>query len=213
MDENRERAGYAENHPVTDEQWKAIVGNDAGYDDEFLYAVKTTKIFCRPSCKSRPPNRLNVRVFENAEQALAARFRPCKRCKPAGMTVPDLEWIDQIVQYIDGNYAEPLSLSHLAEVCHGSPYHLQRTFKRVKGVSPTEYIQHVRIRYAEHELRHTKQPVSEVALKAGISNVSYFVTLFKRMTGYTPLQYREQCQDSLNKEAMNDGSDENGCRA
>ena len=210
MDESRAMTGEAAEHPVTDEQWNAIVGNDAGYDDQFLYAVKTTGIFCRPSCKSRPPNRLNVRVFENAQVALAARFRPCKRCKPTGMTVPDLEWIDQIVRYIDRHFPEPLSLEHLAEVCHGSPYHLQRTFKRVRGVSPTEYIQHVRIRYAAQELKHTSLTVSEVALKAGIPNVSYFVTLFKRITGYTPLQYREQCQDSFHMEAKKHEDDENG---
>lgn len=213
MDENRDVTGYSADHSVTEEQWKAIVGNDAGYDDKFLYAVKTTRIFCRPSCKSRPPNRLNVRVFKNAEQALAAHFRPCKRCKPTGMTVPDREWIDQIVQYIDRHYTRPLSLEHLAEVCHGSPYHLQRTFKRVKNVSPNEYIQTLRIGHAEHELRFSNQSVSEVALKVGIPNVPYFVTLFKRITGYTPLQYREQCQHSFKMEAMNNETDKNGRRA
>lgn len=65
--------------PVSDEQWQAIADNDAFYDGQFYYAVKTTGIFCRPSCKSKLPNRANIGFFENTTQALAAHYRPCKR--------------------------------------------------------------------------------------------------------------------------------------
>ncbi len=65
--------------PITSEKWKAIVENDKSYDGEFFYAVRTTGIFCRPSCKSRPPKRENIRLFKTAEQALAEHFRPCKK--------------------------------------------------------------------------------------------------------------------------------------
>ncbi len=60
------------------EKWQAIILNDASYDGAFFYGVKTTGIFCRPSCKSRTPKKENVRVFQNAEQALLENFRPCK---------------------------------------------------------------------------------------------------------------------------------------
>ncbi len=69
---------------LTDEKWSAIIHNDASYDGAFYYAVKTTGIFCRPSCKSRVPNKENVLVFDTADAALEKHFRPCKG---AGRTV------------------------------------------------------------------------------------------------------------------------------
>ncbi len=65
---------------LTDEKWSAIIRNDASYDGAFYYAVKTTGIFCKPSCKSRVPNKENVLVFDTADAALDKHFRPCKRC-------------------------------------------------------------------------------------------------------------------------------------
>lgn len=126
---------------MTEEQWQAILQNDAAYNEKFFYAVKTTGIFCRPSCKSKAPNRENARIFQNAEQALESGFRPCKRCKPTGERLPDKEWVVVMTEYIDKHYHEPLTLETLAEVCHGSPYHLHRTFKKVTGITPVDYIQ------------------------------------------------------------------------
>ncbi len=100
-----------------------------------FYAVKSTGIFCRPSCKSRIPNRNNVRIFHHAEQALSENFRPCKRCKPNGITLPNEEWVEQIKDYIEKHYDESLTLDMLAEMCHGSPFHLQRTFKKNNRVN------------------------------------------------------------------------------
>ena len=176
---------------LTDEQWKAIVSNDSGYDEKFFYAVKTTRIFCRPSCKSKPPNKSNVRIFDNAEQALSAHFRPCKRCKPTGERLPDREWVEQIRSYLDSHYDQAITLEHLAEICHGSPYHLQRTFKRVVGLSPVEYLQQIRMERAVFDLINTDQSVSDISLNVGMSNVPYFITLFKKKTGYTPKEYRQ----------------------
>src|SRR4051794_40034310 len=114
---------------LTNERWQAITQNDQSYDAVFIYAVTSTGICCRPSCKSREPKKENVRIFNNVVEALSAGFRPCKRCKPGGRSLPDEEWTTQIKEYINANYHEPLSLELLADMCHGSPYHLQRTFK------------------------------------------------------------------------------------
>ncbi|SMF83190.1 AraC family transcriptional regulator, regulatory protein of adaptative response / methylphosphotriester-DNA alkyltransferase methyltransferase [Paenibacillus uliginis N3/975] len=179
---------------LSDEQWSAIINNDSSYDDQFFYAVRTTGIFCRPSCKSKAPMKSNVRIFQNAEQALSAHFRPCKRCKPTGERLPDREWVEQIEMYIDNNYAETITLEHLADICHGSPYHLQRTFKRVTGITPVEYVQQKRIEQAKQNLIYTDQSVSEISLNVGMANVPYFITLFKKKTGYTPKEYRYQHQ-------------------
>ena len=177
---------------IPDEYWKAIVENDSSYDDRFFYGVVTTGIFCRPSCKSRAPRIENVVIFKNAKMALSEKFRPCKRCKPEGLRLPDHEWVQQIVEWIDQNFNKHISLEKLAEVGHGSPYHLQRTFKRLKGMSPLEYIQQVRIDKAIHFLMTTNKTISNIGMAVGLSNTPYFITLFKNKTGFTPVEYRKK---------------------
>lgn len=176
---------------LKEEQWQAILQNDASYNDKFLYAVKTTGIFCRPSCKSKAPKRENVLIFQNAQQALVAEFRPCKRCKPTGERLPDKEWVAVMTHYIDNNYSESITLETLADMCHGSPYHLHRTFRKVMGITPVDYIQNKRISKASEYLLHTERTVTDIALTVGMPNTPYFITLFKKKTGYTPTQFRE----------------------
>lgn len=181
-------------HPIelTSERWNAVIHNDPAYDGKFFYAVKSTGIFCRPSCKSRPPKIENIRLFDTAEQALAAHFRPCKRCKPTGERMPDDEWIQLVTEYIEQNYGANLTLKVLAEASHGSPYHLHRTFKRVTGLTPVEYTQQVRINKAKQLLLQSELEISKIGASVGMANTSYFITLFKRLTGLTPAQYRKQ---------------------
>ncbi|MDQ6421537.1 bifunctional transcriptional activator/DNA repair enzyme AdaA [Paenibacillus sp. LHD-117] len=175
---------------ATEPEWQAIIGNDASYDGTFFYAVRTTGIFCRPSCKSKPPNRENASVFRTAEEARKDGYRSCKRCKPTGERLPDEEWVATVTDYIHNRYMDPLSLEKLADVGHGSPYHLHRTFKRVTGVTPVTYIQKVRIRRAQELLHGSEHSVTEVGSRVGIPNAPYFITLFKKETGHTPAQYR-----------------------
>ncbi|MDQ6597279.1 bifunctional transcriptional activator/DNA repair enzyme AdaA [Bacillus salipaludis] len=177
---------------LTEEKWQAILLNDANYNQQFFYAVKSTGIFCKPSCKSRPPKKENVLIFKHAEEALTAHFRPCKRCKPTGDRLPDQEWVVQIKNYIDQNYTDKLTLEILADVCHGSPYHLHRTFKRITGVTPVEYIQQIRVNTARNYLIHSKKTIAEIALLVGLPNTPYFITLFKKKNGLTPVEYRNK---------------------
>ncbi|QOT00394.1 methylphosphotriester-DNA--protein-cysteine methyltransferase family protein [Brevibacterium sp. JNUCC-42] len=191
---------------LTDEKWQAIIHNDASYNDTFFYAVKTTGIFCRPSCKSREPKKENVRIFQNAEEALSENFRPCKRCKPTGQRLPDVEWVAQITEYIDTNYSETLTLETLADICHGSSYHLQRTFKRIKGMTPVEYIQHTRINKAMTYLIHSDQAISDIAMIVGMPNTPYFITLFKKITGQTPNKFRQLNRNTQTVELLQSGN-------
>ncbi|WP_445661462.1 bifunctional transcriptional activator/DNA repair enzyme AdaA [Bacillus sp. FSL K6-3431] len=185
------------------EYWKAIIECDPAYDDTFFYAVQTTGIFCRPSCKSREPNRDNVRIFQNAYMALEGKFRPCKRCKPDNLTLPADEWIKQITEWIDHYYSERLTLDVLADIFHGSPYHLQRLFKQVKGISPNEYTQQVRLTKAIEKLETTKQSVADIGMVIGFSSTPYFITLFKNKLGVTPAGYRKTYEKNLIKERGN----------
>ncbi|MGZ7151766.1 bifunctional transcriptional activator/DNA repair enzyme AdaA [Bacillus sp. BC08] len=184
---------------LTNEHWQAIIHNDSSYDSKFFYAVKSTGIFCRPSCKSRIPNKNNVRIFHHAEQALSEKFRPCKRCKPSGITLPNEEWVEQIKDYIEKHFDELLTLDILAEMCHGSPFHLQRTFKKTTGISPIEYIQQFRIVKAAEQLLQSNQSIKEISNAVGIENPEYFATLFKKKTGFTPTEYRKMKEGYKNE--------------
>jgi AraC family transcriptional regulator of adaptative response / methylphosphotriester-DNA alkyltransferase methyltransferase len=188
---------------ISDIYWKAIIECDSAYDEKFYYGVETTGIFCRPSCKSRKPNKENVRIFKNAYIALEEKFRPCKRCKPDGLHLPAEEWIEQIVQWIDQHYFESLTLQTLADISHGSPYHLQRLFKRVKGISPSEYVQQIRLEKAIYLLETSGLSISDIGPAVGFSSTPYFITLFKKKLGYTPSSYRIACRQNLKKELVN----------
>jgi AraC family transcriptional regulator, regulatory protein of adaptative response / methylphosphotriester-DNA alkyltransferase methyltransferase len=191
LQESKEHGILTDVDMMTNEKWQAIIDNDASYNNQFFYAVKTTGIFCKPSCKSRIPKKENVRIFLNAEQALRANFRPCKRCKPTNERLPDSEWVSLITEYIDKNFIEKLTLEKLANITHGSPYHLHRTFKKIKGITPVEYIQQVRLNAAKEYLIHTNKAIADLAICVGMPNASYFITLFKKKTGQTPAQFRQ----------------------
>lgn len=196
MIDNQSNQIYFHDHLLTEEKWKAIIENDTAFNNQFLYAVITTKIFCKPSCKSRLPKKENVRIFFRAEQALSEDFRPCKRCNPINELLPENELIDTITKYIDHHFTEKLTLKFLADISHLSPYHLQRTFKKITGITPVQYIQNVRLNTAKSYLLHTDKAVVDIASTVGITNTSYFVTLFKKKTGQTPNQFR-QIQQNL----------------
>ncbi|WP_020619795.1 bifunctional transcriptional activator/DNA repair enzyme AdaA [Paenibacillus daejeonensis] len=172
-------------------QWQAVLNNDASHDGRFWYAVRTTGIFCRPSCKSRPPKRAHVQFYDTIAAAQREGYRPCKRCLPHEHKLPEEAWISRAAAYMDRHYAEELTLHRLAEACHGSPYHLQRTFKRIMGITPTAYLQQLRISRAQELLRCSTLSVRAIGQELGLSNLPYFITLFKRMTGSTPARYRQ----------------------
>lgn len=121
-----------------DERWAAVTHREPRADGAFFYGVKTTGVFCRPSCASRQPRRENIAFFANAAAARAAGFRDCKRCQPGGLP-RELEIVRRACAALDADPQQRLTLAQLSDAVHVSPFHLQRLFKRVVGVSPRQY--------------------------------------------------------------------------
>jgi AraC family transcriptional regulator of adaptative response/methylated-DNA-[protein]-cysteine methyltransferase len=124
--------------------WRAVSERDGDAGLSFVYAVRSTKIFCRPSCPSRRPRRENVRFFSSAEAAAAAQFRPCKRCRPEHDQTPQAARIEKACRAISSNIERPLPLETLSRHVGGSVGHLARAFKQALGVTPRQYAEALR---------------------------------------------------------------------
>lgn len=186
---------------MLEELWPAIVNSDEAYDGQFFYAVETTRIFCRPSCKSRLPKPENVRIFRSPEEALAAHFRPCKRCRPDHIREPRVDFVNQAVQFIKQHYPDPITLTTMAQALYISPYYLHRIFSRVLGMTPAEYVRQVRLETAQRLLKESNMRVTDVAGSVGFLNRAHFATAFRTRMGMSPTMYRHRVRvENLAKE-------------
>ena len=120
--------------------WKAVVARDAAEDGRFVFAVATTGVYCRPSCPSRHPRPENVTFFAGPRAAEAAGFRACLRCRPASEEPPAaVRAVRRAVAFLEAHADERVPLAALARVAGLSPFHFQKTFKKLVGVSPKKY--------------------------------------------------------------------------
>src|SRR5437667_6358391 len=135
--------------------WQAGLSRDSGSDGAFVYGVRSTGIYCRPSCPSRRPRRAQVVFFGVPEAAEEAGFRPCLRCRPRGAGLPEhqVEPVRRACRYIEANPDRSLTLSEVSAEVGLSPYHLQRTFKRVMGITPRQYAEARRLDNLKTQLR------------------------------------------------------------
>lgn len=172
-------------------QLKAIKDCNPDFDTTFYYGVKSTKIFCKPSCRSIMPKEENITVNSSYESFLNEGYRPCKRCKPTNKKLPDVEWIESVKEFISTNYTEPLTLEKIADETHSSPFHLHRKFHQVENQTIHSYLIEVRINKAIEYLILTDYKISEIASKVGFLNVSSFIRVFKNSINKTPNQYRK----------------------
>ncbi|ADV66341.1 bifunctional DNA-binding transcriptional regulator/O6-methylguanine-DNA methyltransferase Ada [Deinococcus maricopensis] len=172
---------------LDEDRWQAVVQREAAQDGLFLYAVRTTGIYCRPSCPSRRPRRENVTFFEAADAAERAGFRPCRRCTPNEVHVRQAVVL-QVQQLLDT--AEPTpTLAQLAEAVGVSAFHLQRVFKAAVGVSPKQYAM---ARRAERLKRRLSEGASVTVALYDAGHASPR-TLYDRATdqlGMSPGAYR-----------------------
>ena len=119
-----------------DTAWAAFMRRDRAWDGRVIGAVKTTGIYCKPSCPAKRPKREHVEFFASGEEARAAGYRSCMRCKPDEVG-RDRDAVAKAVKLIEQSEEAP-SLAELADAVGYAPHHFQRIFKRDLGVSPAE---------------------------------------------------------------------------
>lgn len=178
--------------PSTDGAWQAVVARDAAADGRLVYAVRTTGIYCRPSCPSRRPRREHVRFFDGAAAARAAGFRACLRCTPDADAPPRARTADAVVRaraLLDARPGDAPPLAELARAVGVSAAHLQRAFTRAVGVSPARYAAALRAEQLRGALR-TSATVSRATYEAGYGASSRAYEAAAAHLGMTPAAYR-----------------------
>ena len=175
--------------PTETGRWTAVLDRDAAADGRFVYAVSSTGIYCRPSCPSRRPNRRNVRFFATPDDAEARGFRACRRCHPRDPETDQVRRVRTAQRYLDEHLDETVTLERLGEAVGLSPYHLQRTFKRVTGVSPRAWTGARRMERMKTQLKNGTS-VSRATYDAGYSSPSRAYDESRARLGMTPGAYR-----------------------
>lgn len=174
---------------MTQKRWESIANNDKQADDEFIYAVQTTKIFCKPSCNARLPKKENVIIYSTGKEALNDGFRPCKKCNPLGKLTNVEEWSLQIKNIVNMYYKDNLTIAEITDLCHGTPYHLSRLFKKENGITIMEYQHQVRMEESLYLIKNEQIPISIIAKKVGYKTTSHFIKHFKDYYGKTPKKF------------------------
>ena len=173
-----------------DDRWSAVLKRDMSADGAFFYGVRTTGVFCRPSCASRLPRRENVDFFESADDARAAGYRECKRCQPGGLP-RELEIVNRACAALDADPQQRLTLAQLSDAVHVSPFHLQRLFKRVVGVSPRQY-QAAQRGAALRDALQRGADVTRATVDAGFGSPSRMYDTAAAELGMAPSEYRRK---------------------
>jgi AraC family transcriptional regulator of adaptative response/methylated-DNA-[protein]-cysteine methyltransferase len=172
------------------ERWEAVASRDRRADGAFVYAVRTTGVYCRPSCASRQPHRANVQFFDTGAEAEGAGFRPCKRCSPqeAEASNPHTEMIKRACVLIEQADRAP-RLEDLARVVGLSPSHFHRLFRALVGVTPHQYATTHRANRVRERLAQDAT-VTEAIYNAGFESSSRFYAQGTDTLGMTASEFR-----------------------
>lgn len=172
----------------SDQLWALVVGRSANADGEFVYAVKSTGVFCRPSCPSRRPRREQVEFFDSPGDAQQAGYRACRRCRPLHRNA-QMEKVEAACRYIEQNLEETLALEQIASAVGLSAFHFQRLFKRALGISPREYQQAQRAGKFKQALQ-SESRITDAIYEAGYSSSSRAYENSNQHLGMTPTAFR-----------------------
>lgn len=193
MDETTaERAATTLNNP----RWQKVLARDTTADGTFYYAVRTTGVYCRPSCGARPARPENVLFYNTAPEAEEAGFRPCKRCKPDQPHLAERHRIlvEQACRFIEQSSAAP-TLAQIAAHVGMSEHHFHRLFKATTGLTPKAYLtaQHQR---ALKEYLGQQNKITDAIYAAGYISSSRFYETAEQVLGMTPSNYKKGGQDT-----------------
>jgi AraC family transcriptional regulator of adaptative response/methylated-DNA-[protein]-cysteine methyltransferase len=174
----------------SDPRWAAVKARDASADGAFFYAVRTTGVYCRPSCGARLARPENVAFHSSAAAAERAGFRPCKRCRPDQPPRAERQaaQVAELCRLIEASDEVP-TLEQLARHVGLSPFHAHRLFRSVTGLTPKAYAAARRAARVRSDLR-TKRTVTEAIYAAGYGSSARFYEQTSRLLGMTPTSYR-----------------------
>jgi AraC family transcriptional regulator of adaptative response/methylated-DNA-[protein]-cysteine methyltransferase len=174
----------------SDPRWASVVGHSVDADDTFFYSVRTTGVYCRPSCSARLPRPENVRFHATREAAEAAGFRPCKRCKPDQPSLAEQHAakVTEVCRLIETSPAVP-SLEELATRVGLSPFHFHRVFKSITGLTPRAYAAAHRGERVRQQLGQART-VTAAIYQSGYNSNGRFYGESERLLGMTPTDYR-----------------------
>ena len=186
-----------------DQRWQAVQARDAAADGQFVFAVQTTGIFCRPSCRARHALRQNVRFYADAETAAQAGFRPCKRCRPDEQDPLARRrlMIEKACRLLEQE--QPLTLDDLAQEVAMSPYHLHRLFKSATGMTPKAWQQAARAARLRSRLTQGEK-ITDSVLAAGFPDSTSFYRKADATLGMTAKQFRRGGDDTTVRYALSD---------
>lgn len=176
---------------TADARWQAVVERDHRADGQFVYAVKTTRIFCRPGCPSKIAKRQNIEFFDTADLAAAAGFRPCKRCQPDNMS-PQQKRLELVISACKtiAQTTSAISLDSLARQAGLSRYHFHRIFKGITGLTPMAYYRAIQTGRTAAALSSASS-VTEAIYDAGFNSAGRFYDNVGATIGMSPSRYRK----------------------
>ena len=176
--------------PNDEQLWQAVVSKDARFDGQFVFAVSSTGVYCRPSCPSRRAHRERVSFFDLPEAAEQAGFRACLRCQPQRARVldPQMELVQRVCSVLNSSDSETVKLAELATHAGVSVFHLQRTFKRVMGISPRQYLAARRFGNFKALVRKGDS-VTTALYESGFNSSSRLYEYASEELGMTPATY------------------------
>lgn len=182
-------------------RWQAVLDRNPDADGHFIFAVVTTGIYCRPSCRARHALRENVRFYPDADSARAAGFRPCKRCQPDHPTVGQhrLDKIAKACRLLEQD--APVTLEVLAQQIAMSPYHFHRLFRATTGMTPKAWQQAFRAERLRQTLSEGTR-VTDAVLAAGFPDSSSYYRHADRALGMTAQQYRSGGRETTVRYAL-----------
>lgn len=173
-----------------EEMWEIINACDRKYDGLFFTAVKTTKIYCRPSCRSRKPKKINVEFFYDMNEVEQAGYRACKRCQPEVEHSPHVALVRNIISFLVNHYKQNLVLMDIADHAGLSPYYLERLFKEETDETPRTYLEKIRIDKAANLLNSTDKTNLEICYEVGFRSASNFYKVFRNIKNCSPSEFR-----------------------